>query len=164
MENLSLTVGGTTNSYSVVYDIWTKDQINNNGSQNTVYFARGADWNMSTTSILILYTVSSSSVAKLGIITDSDCYFEEKWYEKGIHFLGNSNNLYISNFEFDYTTLEFNEYYKNIFKNEKASNVYKLDLTEFLSKDVDTALIPLLNAEISKYKAGDILLVPEALL
>lgn len=164
MRNLSIELTGVT-GYTIVPDVKRKAWLTGgNGSSKTIVFVYGPDLNLSTTSVAIYYLTANDSATQIGLFIDSDCEFEEKWYEKGLYIWGTGSSFYVSKISFEYDKLIFNEIYKDVFKDARASNVYKLDLSSLVGNTLTDQLISQINAEIGKYGPGDVLLLPRGLI
>lgn len=164
MQDLVIEMEGVTD-YTIVPDIKRKSWLKEGkGTANTIVFVYGPDLNLSSSSVGVYYLENSETASQIGLFIDSDCEFEEKWYEKGLYIWGTGKSYYVSKLSFNYNRIIFNEKYKNVFKDTKASNVYKLDISELAEQTLTDDLILKVNAEIGKYGSGDILLLPKGLI
>ena len=91
---------------------------------------------------------------------------------QGIYFFENAKNLpQMARFDFNYSAIEVNEKYQNVFKKKDALNVYSLDETVLInlasiigSEGNIEAALGALEAEIARFNVGEVLLIPTALL
>lgn len=113
----------------------------------------------------------------LMISNDVEVGWQEATLPTGSHFIyEETSGIYISSLKFNYNSSQFSPRYEPYFKNERAINVYSLGTMEDwagallggLGEGSQEEAIQLAKqavfAELSKYKKGDVLLVPSIVL
>jgi hypothetical protein len=135
-------------------------------------FINGIAFYLSTTSFAVVCATSikndsgmAINLDVLAIFSDTESEYKGEEIVPGCYFFNSLDGLlHINNFNFNYQEIARNEEYKEAFKDFHASNVYMLDFDVFMEQELTEELIAALWAEISKYKPGDVILVPQWLI
>lgn len=100
------------------------------------------------------------------------CGMDLEAYNQGTYFFEinkfDENNILIESYNiskinFNYTDVKIKSEYNNHFKKSEAANVYVLN-TETLGIDISEETVALLMNELSRFKPGEVILIPSALL
>ena len=151
--------------------------------QHAIAFCGSAFMGMSLTSLAILHLFGESAsewqYEVLCISNDTETSFRDESLEVGTHFYkGDKQGIYISSFKFFYNSPIIGPRYVDYFKDKDSVNTYSIGTVEDWMEIVEGGLSEggslqeegvevakqALFAELSKYKRGDILLVPTFIL
>lgn len=140
--------------------------ISENADLLKIYVINGVIKGLASNCYIIatLSTIEETiTLVYLGLILNS---YPTEDYPFGIYFFKDEtdeNASYLAEMSFDYSSIKVNELYDSVFKKPEASNVYFFDSVA-INNLIETKDPALLEAELKKYKSGDVILLPAELL
>lgn len=134
-----------------------------NVGKKVVYFVNGAVYGYASNSYFLISVINNGEIQEyfLGFICGKTTNEE---LPAGIYYFANSidnSSNYICRMDIAYSTIKINEIYQKVFKDVDASNIYILDEIA-IANAVNNPIA--LQSELMRFRAGDIILLPSALL
>ena len=158
---------GDVKTYNVYNEIFTsisaaqsrKEEMisNNEYDEKTIFILNGFSLGAPSDNYIFVLDPGGENII-LAIFYSQDC-----GYGKGIIFIENSN-IAINSFRCIHSEINIDEKYQNIFKHKNSNDVYLLDLSLLYGTENASEVLMGFMYELSKYQAGDVLLIPTVLI
>lgn len=134
-----------------------------NVGKKNVYLVNGAVYGYASNTYFIISIINNGGIQEyfLGFICGKTANEE---LPAGIYYFANStdnSSNYICRMDIIYSTIKINEVYQEVFKDVDAPNIYILNEVA-LANMGENPLV--LQSELMRFKAGDIVLIPTALI
>ena len=143
-----------------------------NVDSNKIFILNGAALGMASSHLFLTTFITANeepTICYLG------CIIKPTTNEKlpqGIYFTANSETEpYIARFNFNYSAIEVNSNYKNVFKHQDATNIFTLDKAVLLNlmsaidgKEEVEKVLQAFSAEMTRFNPGEVLLIPSSFL